>query len=153
MLVITYDEHGGFFDHVPPPTTDDERPDFRQLGFRVPALVIGPTGVALSQNHGPDHGGQTLYVADSLNNRIVAIEDAMSRNTSDGTGKTVAKGGALNDPLVEEPEDGRLSDVGAVHHDYPIRSRLPDRADQRASDFEIAGLVGHEGRLVQEVEA
>lgn len=43
LLIITFDEHGGFFDHVPPPTTTDPRPDFRQLGFRVPALVIGPT--------------------------------------------------------------------------------------------------------------
>lgn len=42
MLVIVYDEHGGYFDHVSPGTTTDERPDFRQLGFRVPALVVGP---------------------------------------------------------------------------------------------------------------
>lgn len=43
LLVITYDENGGFFDHVPPPKTVDSRPDFRQLGFRVPTLVIGPS--------------------------------------------------------------------------------------------------------------
>jgi phospholipase C len=43
LLVVTYDEHGGYFDHQPPPLTVDPRPDFRQLGFRVPALVIGPT--------------------------------------------------------------------------------------------------------------
>jgi phospholipase C len=43
LLVITFDEYGGFFDHVPPPLTDDPRPEFRRLGFRVPALVIGPT--------------------------------------------------------------------------------------------------------------
>jgi len=43
LLVVTYDEHGGFFDHVPPPTTVDERADFQQLGFRVPTLVVGPT--------------------------------------------------------------------------------------------------------------
>ncbi|MBL9024952.1 MAG: alkaline phosphatase family protein [Myxococcales bacterium] len=42
LLVITYDEHGGFFDHVPPPTVTDDDEDFRQLGFRVPSLVIGP---------------------------------------------------------------------------------------------------------------
>jgi phospholipase C len=42
LLVIMYDEHGGFFDHVPPPTMTDELPDFEQLGFRVPGLVIGP---------------------------------------------------------------------------------------------------------------
>jgi len=42
LLIITYDEHGGFFDHVAPPTTVDELEDFQQLGFRVPTLVIGP---------------------------------------------------------------------------------------------------------------
>jgi phospholipase C len=44
LLVITYDEHGGFHDHVPPPKTQDDRAEqgFDQLGFRVPALVVGP---------------------------------------------------------------------------------------------------------------
>src|SRR5215471_7345742 len=37
------------------------------------ALVIGPTGVALSKNN------KVLYVADSLNNRIAAIADPLSR--------------------------------------------------------------------------
>lgn len=43
LLIITYDEHGGFYDHVPPPVTLDEREEFRQLGFRVPTQLIGPT--------------------------------------------------------------------------------------------------------------
>jgi phospholipase C len=42
LLIITYDEHGGFYDHVSPPTTTDERPEFEQLGFRVPSLAVGP---------------------------------------------------------------------------------------------------------------
>lgn len=54
MLIITYDEHGGFYDHLPPPTTVDpgDAPtdpdnnrngfDFRQLGVRVPAIVVSP---------------------------------------------------------------------------------------------------------------
>ncbi|MBT8496551.1 MAG: alkaline phosphatase family protein, partial [Deltaproteobacteria bacterium] len=42
LFVLTYDEHGGFYDHVPPPTTTDSRADFQQLGFRVPSLVVGP---------------------------------------------------------------------------------------------------------------
>ncbi len=43
-LFITYDEHGGFHDHVPPPTAPDDFADlgFDQLGFRVPGLAIGP---------------------------------------------------------------------------------------------------------------
>ena len=43
LLIVTYDENGGFYDHVAPPKTVDEDPDFTQLGFRVPAFVIGPT--------------------------------------------------------------------------------------------------------------
>jgi phospholipase C len=42
MLVITYDEHGGFYDHVPPPPVDDDS-GYATYGVRVPALVIGPT--------------------------------------------------------------------------------------------------------------
>jgi hypothetical protein len=57
------------------------------------ALVIGPTGVALSKNN------KVLYVADSLNNRIAAIADPLSRQTSAGTGSTLSSGGSLNDPL------------------------------------------------------
>jgi len=57
------------------------------------ALVIGPTGVALSKNN------KVLYVADSLNNRIAAISDPLTRKSSEGTGSTLSIGGSLNDPL------------------------------------------------------
>jgi len=57
------------------------------------ALVIGPTGVGL------DRDANTLYVADSLNNRIAAIRHPVVRDTSAGTGATVSEGGSLNDPL------------------------------------------------------
>lgn len=72
LLVITYDEHGGFFDHVTPPSTGIDPPDqyrsptdydrvkypytfrsdgspnpeyvfgFDRLGFRVPAVLVSP---------------------------------------------------------------------------------------------------------------
>ena len=42
LLVITYDEHGGFFDHVAPPAAPDDRPAFRSYGPRVPAIVVSP---------------------------------------------------------------------------------------------------------------
>lgn len=70
------------------------------------ALVIGPTGVALSRN------GRVLYVADSLNNRIAAISDPLRRQFSDNTGKTVSTGGALNDPLgMTVGDDGNILTV------------------------------------------
>jgi hypothetical protein len=56
------------------------------------ALVIGPTGVGLGADG-------TLYVADSLNNRIAAISNASGRSNSAQTGQTVSENGSLNDPL------------------------------------------------------
>jgi len=51
LLIWCYDEHGGYYDHVPPPEAvepDDRRPDsddgarFDRLGFRVPAVIVSP---------------------------------------------------------------------------------------------------------------
>jgi len=41
LLVIVYDEHGGFYDHVEPPPIQDGS-GFATLGVRVPAIVVGP---------------------------------------------------------------------------------------------------------------
>jgi hypothetical protein len=56
------------------------------------ALVVGPTGVGLTRDG-------TLFVADSVANRVTAIPGAPSRVHSAGTGMTVTSGGALNTPL------------------------------------------------------
>jgi hypothetical protein len=56
------------------------------------ALVIGPTGVGLGRNG-------TLFVADTLGNRIAAIPNALLRGRSAGTGLTVSRNGALQGPL------------------------------------------------------
>jgi len=44
LLLVVYDEHGGFFDHVPPPEhpPDDHPAVFARYGVRVPALVVSP---------------------------------------------------------------------------------------------------------------
>jgi hypothetical protein len=56
-------------------------------------FLIGPTGLALA----PDG---TLFVSDALNNRIVAIPDALTRTTSAGTGRVVTEGKLLLRPLA-----------------------------------------------------
>ena len=40
LLLVVYDEHGGFYDHVEPPEAPDDDPAFRVYGPRVPALVV-----------------------------------------------------------------------------------------------------------------
>ena len=54
MLIWCYDEHGGYYDHVPPPAAvppDDIKPmlgpndpvaGYDQYGFRVPAAIVSP---------------------------------------------------------------------------------------------------------------
>jgi len=52
LLVITYDEHGGFFDHVPPPPAEDDDPaQFGLYGVRVPAIVVSPWVARGSVSH------------------------------------------------------------------------------------------------------
>jgi len=47
-FILTYDEWGGFFDHVAPPelpderSSDDDQENFAQAGFRVPSLIASP---------------------------------------------------------------------------------------------------------------
>jgi hypothetical protein len=84
------------------------------------ALVIGPTGVALSAVCSADDAGCAreleLYVADTLNNRITVITRPLDRVRSDGTGMTFSSGGSLNAPLglISVAEDGHLLTVNGA---------------------------------------
>ena len=75
LLVVLYDEHGGYFDHVPPPpsinpdgriSADDPPFCFDRLGIRIPALLL-ERGESSSGNgeRGPFHqscsGGGPRY--------------------------------------------------------------------------------------------
>jgi DNA-binding beta-propeller fold protein YncE len=71
----------------------------RRSGVRIPwvnsaeALVLGPTGLALASNG-------TLYVASTEDSKILAISEAMTRNTPAAKGGTVlTEGGRLKEPL------------------------------------------------------
>jgi len=64
MLIVVYDEGGGYYDHVPPPSAvapDDVPPathvppdqpgGYDQLGFRVPCIVVAPFAKAGHVSH------------------------------------------------------------------------------------------------------
>jgi hypothetical protein len=84
------------------------------------ALVIGPTGVGLSFR--ADRLG-VLYVADTLNNGIAAIDDPLFRIESANTGRTVTQAKALNAPLglTVAPNGDILSVNGG--NGYLVRTR------------------------------
>ncbi|CAM8886454.1 unnamed protein product [Rhodiola kirilowii] len=65
LMVITYDEHGGYYDHVSTPVSGVPSPDeivgpepfnftFNRLGVRVPAILISPWIEKGTVLHGPN---------------------------------------------------------------------------------------------------
>jgi phospholipase C len=62
LIIITYDEHGGRWDHVPPPRRDEWGP-----GSRVPAIVVSP----YTRHGGVDHTPyDTLAILKTIEERF-----------------------------------------------------------------------------------
>ncbi len=122
VLLVTYDEHGGFFDHVAPPATvapgdtiSDETNnhhnfDFTQLGVRVPAVIISPLVPAGLIDHTVrDHTSllatvEALYGLPALTQR-----DAQARNFADLLSLATPRGDAPT-TLPEPPDSGMVCD-------------------------------------------
>jgi phospholipase C len=89
---LTYDEWGGFWDHVMPPRVDDPRADsdpaddFGQVGFRVPTLLASPWAAGGRTDHGLyDHTSivkfiETNYGLTPLHHLDPMARDAGARN-------------------------------------------------------------------------
>lgn len=92
LLIVMFDEHGGFYDHVAPPAADPPDAEileysFNQLGVRVPAILVSPWVKRGWDNTRFDHTSVLKYLTDKwrlgpLGNRTaeansiaVAIQD------------------------------------------------------------------------------
>ncbi len=63
VIFLTWDDFGGFYDHVPPPTVD-----YFGLGIRVPLLVISPYVKAGTVQHGLSGATSLLRFAETVFN-------------------------------------------------------------------------------------
>lgn len=105
LLVVLYDEHGGFYDHVSPPNCIppdalNEQYGFNRLGARVPALLISPwidKGVVSMQF---DHTSLLKYLSDKWN--LGALTDRVS-NANSFAPFIRTKGGPRTDTPPEVP--------------------------------------------------
>jgi hypothetical protein len=99
-----------------------------------PALVQGPTGVALGQNG-------TLYVADTIKNRIAAIPFATSRFFPVfGGGFTLTQNGGLNGPLgLATAPNGDLIAVNANDGNAVEVTQFGAQVDTKTIDLFNAG--------------
>jgi phospholipase C len=134
LFIIVYDEHGGVYDHVPPPqavSPDDACPDgfrFDRYGVRVPAVLISPWIPAGSIVRPPagsqypfDHASilstlrRLFGLGDPLTRRDAAapdLLDALSLTSPSNSGPT-----SLPFPTVAPSADEIASAHGAPPND------------------------------------
>jgi phospholipase C len=81
VFVITYDEWGGFFDHVPPPRAPDVDPALTLRGFRVPCLVVSPFARRRHVTHRVfDHASILRMIEWRWSLEPLAVRDAKAHN-------------------------------------------------------------------------
>ena len=110
--IITYDEHGGYFDHVPPPEVDAFG-----LGVRIPTWIISPWAKQVD-----GHGllDPTLYEITSILKfieRLHGLPTLASRNhefdlgTPGGGNYEAAEGADVGPPAPPRDNMGELGDL------------------------------------------
>jgi phospholipase C len=138
LLIVLYDEHGGYFDHViPPPAVPPDNHTknfaFDMLGFRVPAILVSPL---------LDPGlNQTVLDHTSLLR--------MAANLWPGVQPLRARAAAANDPLAGLAwRDTPRTDlpIASIATDMQSPWNLPQLGGFKASLF---GMSHHLERLIE----
>jgi phospholipase C len=162
LLVVLYDEHGGFYDHVyPPPAVPPDGNvatfSFAQLGVRVPALLISPwvdAGVLPTQF---DHTSLLKYATGKwalgpLGNRTPTANnfaDALLKRTTprpDCPAVVTAAGGAPN-PMDVDLNAQQAALAGFTHH---LESNItkPDEHTIAQRSVAMAGSFAQQSQTV-----
>jgi phospholipase C len=114
VLIWTFDEHGGYYDHVVPPAAiapDNIPPDapggdkyngFRQYGFRVPCAVVSPWARPDYVSHTVfDHASICALVEAKWNLPAMTYRDANAANMLDML--DLSKPAFLHPPALARP--------------------------------------------------
>jgi len=96
LFVITYDEHGGFYDHVPPPAAVAVS-GIDHYGLRVPAIIVSPW---------VDHGALSNVVFDHTSIAKTIAKRFMSAHPPDMGGR-MAAANDLSQVLRQSPRQDR----------------------------------------------
>lgn len=100
VFVLNFDEHGGFYDHVAPPTCIDDtdpgapgtRPDFKRLGFRVPAIAMGPFAPKKIESAGPyEHCSILKMIEWRWGLKAMTARDANAKNLAEALDFTTTR--------------------------------------------------------------
>jgi phospholipase C len=141
VFVVTFDEWGGFFDHVPPPRVVDDTdpakvdhtgdsttptdgqliPDYRQLGFRVPAIVVSNLARPEVIHEGPFEHCSTLKLIETT----FGLQSMTARD---------ANALSIGDVLLPHPRGG--VPAGAI----PTSGEVPGPANDAAAVCSAASV-------------
>ena len=155
LLFITYDEHGGLYDHVPPPsgaTPPDATPgefgfDFTRFGVRVPAVLVSPlipAGTVFRVPAGStplDHTSVLKTIETRWGLPPLTARDAAAPDVADALSLAVAR---TDDPLagVTAPvSSGTNPAAGQVSHIQLINAQLTSQLPVTLGDLQSAPLL------------
>ncbi|WP_433177363.1 alkaline phosphatase family protein [Actinoallomurus sp. CA-150999] len=145
LLIITYDEHGGCYDHLPPPTAatppDNSAGqfgfDFTRFGVRVPTVLVSPliepgTVFRVPDDTTPlDHTSILKTIQQRWNLPPLTARDAAAPGIGAVLTRTVAR---TDDPLTDvtvptstgtNPAQHEISHLEQVHADLVARNLIP----------------------------
>jgi phospholipase C len=84
LLVITFDEWGGFFEHVPPDHAPDVNPLHSFRGFRVPTILVSPFARRGHVDHGVyDHASILKLIEWRFGLPALSRRDAAANNLAE----------------------------------------------------------------------
>ncbi len=146
LLIVTYDEHGGCYDHVPPPTNavppdataGEYGFDFKRFGPRVPTLLISPlipAGTVFrvpAQSMPLDHTSILRTIEQRWGVPALTARDAAAPDVGAALSLTTPR---TDDPLAgvtaptskgKNPAAGEISHLQAVYAELVSRLPVPD---------------------------
>lgn len=139
LLIVTYDEHGGCYDHVAPPWGSQIKPptsdgqagefgfDFRRLGPRVPAVLISPL-IAAGTVFRIAEDGNTLPLEHTAVLKTIEKRWGLAPLTDrDAAASDLGAVLTLGAPRTDDP----LADVKMPNYDGPIVSRHTRRISKK----------------------
>jgi len=143
LMVLTYDEHGGFFDHVPPlpipyspPAGQATYPRFESLGIRVPSLIISPLVAPQSVFHGLlDHTSMLQLLAEKFAPQEVGYSASVNQRRDAGI-NSVSRALNLTTPRTDIPDPPPAPSRGLVSFSGPDVNASPmQHAFQSAAQY------------------
>jgi phospholipase C len=160
LLIITYDEHGGFYDHVAPPPATDDHPGFQRHGVRVPALLVSPLvtpGSTSTHLLGPDVHFDHTSIMKTIFTRFCQVDGQIPAMTaraaaSNHLGYLLTDGGPRPDvpdhsSAARTLTDWRVNWAEARFSDDPLAAANPPHVltDYQNEFYEMARVLRQAG--------